>query len=125
MPQLSEYPVAVKVSWSAGRQTTREEDRAYCLLGIFNVAMPLIYGEGSGAFRRLQEEIIKRSNDLSLFAWDSPELAHNQQHAVFLSQRADSADDFVNSRDVIDYNRDPGGFSVTKQWHLALWQRST
>lgn len=66
--QLDSIPVAVKMAWAARRQTTRVEDRAYCLLGMFNIYMPLLYGEGAHAFRRLQEEIIKRSDDLSIFA---------------------------------------------------------
>ncbi|KAI1635567.1 hypothetical protein F4809DRAFT_434118 [Biscogniauxia mediterranea] len=61
-------PVARRMSWAAKRMTTREEDMAYCLLGIFDVNMPMLYGEGSKAFLRLQEEIIKDSNDLSIFA---------------------------------------------------------
>jgi len=56
--------------WGSARQTTRTEDLAYCLLGIFGVHMPLIYGEGIHAFCRLQEEIVKRSNDLTIFAWN-------------------------------------------------------
>lgn len=62
-----------KMSWIAGRKTTREEDIAYCLLGIFDINMPLLYGEGSNAFKRLQEEIIKQSTDHSLFAWQWPQ----------------------------------------------------
>lgn len=62
------------MSWVATRQTTRGEDMAYSLLGIFGVSMSLLYGEGvPAAFRRLQEEIIRTSNDLSIFAWNSPE----------------------------------------------------
>ncbi|KAI8630794.1 heterokaryon incompatibility protein-domain-containing protein [Xylariaceae sp. FL1651] len=57
------------VSWASKRNTTRLEDQAYCLLGIFQVNMPMIYGEGARAFPRLQEEIAKQSCDLSLFAW--------------------------------------------------------
>jgi hypothetical protein len=68
---LSNTAVATKMRWASKRQTTRPEDGAYCLLGIFNVHMPLLYGEGSNAFRRLQEEIAKRSSDLSLFAWQA------------------------------------------------------
>jgi hypothetical protein len=60
---------AKKMSWAALRQTTRTEDVAYCLLGIFDVNMPLLYGEGKKAFIRLQEEIMKVSSDQSLFAW--------------------------------------------------------
>jgi hypothetical protein len=69
---LSEKPVAQKMSWSADRKTTRVEDLAYCLLGIFDVNMPLLYGERQKSFRRLQEEIIKSTADYSIFAWMWP-----------------------------------------------------
>ncbi|KAK4191010.1 heterokaryon incompatibility protein-domain-containing protein [Podospora australis] len=61
--------VAERMSWASKRITTRTEDIAYCLLGIFGVHMPMIYGEHKNAFRRLQEEIIRDQNDLSIFAW--------------------------------------------------------
>lgn len=55
---LSHFSVQERMSWLEKRQTKREEDLAYCLLGVFNVTMPLIYGEGrERAFRRLQKEI--------------------------------------------------------------------
>ncbi|KAF4332166.1 het-domain protein [Fusarium beomiforme] len=60
-------------SWAANRQTTRCEDRAYSLLGIFDVNMPLLYGERDRAFYRLQEEIIKVNEDVSLLAWNCTE----------------------------------------------------
>lgn len=63
--------VAKKMSWASKRETTRVEDLAYCLLGIFNINMPLVYGEGHRAFTQLQEEIIKETNDLTLFAWQA------------------------------------------------------
>ena len=68
-PRHRSCSLARKMSWAAGRETTREEDIAYCLLGLFEVNMPLIYGEGARAFIRLQEEIIKETDDQSLFAW--------------------------------------------------------
>ncbi|KAF2690737.1 HET-domain-containing protein [Lentithecium fluviatile CBS 122367] len=69
---LYNYSVAQKMSWAATRRTTREEDMAYCLLGLFDVNMPLFYGEGARkAFFRLQEAIMRESNDLTLFAWQS------------------------------------------------------
>lgn len=68
---LPTMPVAKRMSWAAYRQTTRQEDIAYCLLGIFDVHMPLIYGEGGNAFTRLQERIIESGNDMSVFAWNS------------------------------------------------------
>lgn len=61
--------IAQRMSWAANRTTTRVEDMAYCLLGLFDINMPLLYGEGSKAFIRLQEEIIQRTNDQSIFAW--------------------------------------------------------
>jgi hypothetical protein len=67
--------IAERMSWAAKRQTSRPEDVAYCLLGIFNVNMPLLYGEGEEkAFIRLQEEIMRQSDDHSIFAWreDAP-----------------------------------------------------
>ncbi|KAK3358656.1 hypothetical protein B0T24DRAFT_660749 [Lasiosphaeria ovina] len=67
---LDEFSVAQRMSWAARRQTTRLEDRAYSLLGVFDIHMPLIYGEGVQAFRRLQEEIIKRVFDMSIFSWE-------------------------------------------------------
>ncbi|GAB1318500.1 Heterokaryon incompatibility domain-containing protein [Madurella fahalii] len=68
--RVDEYTIAQRMSWAANRVTTREEDIAYCLLGIFGINMPLLYGEGIKAFRRLQEEIIKVSDDHSIFAFD-------------------------------------------------------
>lgn len=69
---LSRASISQRMSWFAGRGTTVPEDTAYCLLGLFGVHMPLLYGEGKErAFRRLQEEIMRYSDDHSLFAWKS------------------------------------------------------
>jgi hypothetical protein len=52
------------MSWARKRETKREEDKAYSLLGIFNIHMPLIYGEGKkNAIARLREEIDRRSKN--------------------------------------------------------------
>lgn len=62
--------IAQKMSWAATRRITRAGDVAYCLLGIFDVNMPLIYGEGAKAFQRLQETLCTTyPMDPSLFAW--------------------------------------------------------
>ncbi|KAH8895440.1 HET-domain-containing protein [Thozetella sp. PMI_491] len=66
---LHEASVAQRMSWAARRVTKRKEDIAYCLLGIFGVMMPMIYGEGDQSFIRLQEEIIKHAEDDSILAW--------------------------------------------------------
>ena len=61
--------VAQIISWAAYRTTTRVEDRAYSLMGLLGVNMPMLYGEGKKAFHRLQLEIIRSSDDQSIFAW--------------------------------------------------------
>jgi hypothetical protein len=59
---LFEFGVAERISWAEKRETRRDEDKAYSLLGLFDIHMPLIYGEGiKNAFRRLREEIDKSS----------------------------------------------------------------
>jgi hypothetical protein len=58
------------MSWAASRVTKRKEDLAYCLLGIFDITMPMIYGEGDQAFIRLQEEIARHISDDSILAWN-------------------------------------------------------
>ncbi|TDZ33652.1 Vegetative incompatibility protein HET-E-1 [Colletotrichum spinosum] len=66
---IDEISIAKKMSWFANRTTTRVEDMAYSMLGIMGINMPLIYGEGEVAFRRLQEEIIRNSEDASILLW--------------------------------------------------------
>ena len=68
------FSLAMIMSWASSRVTTRDEDIAYCLLGLFNINMPLLYGEGQRAFVRLQEEIMKQFADQSLFAWNPPSI---------------------------------------------------
>ncbi|RDX47103.1 HET-domain-containing protein [Lentinus brumalis] len=67
--RFTEFSIAQRMSWFGLRETTRPEDEAYCLLGLFDIHMPPLYGEGRNAFRRLQEEILKQSADTTLFAW--------------------------------------------------------
>ncbi|KAL8664086.1 MAG: hypothetical protein Q9202_003378 [Teloschistes flavicans] len=69
---LPSASIATQMSWASHRQTTRLEDEAYCLMGLFDVNMPLLYGEGRKAFRRLQHEIAGSIDDESLFAWQEP-----------------------------------------------------
>lgn len=58
--------VAQRMGWASKRRTTRIEDRAYCLLGLFDVNMPLLYGERENAFARLRKEIMETSDDDSI-----------------------------------------------------------
>ncbi|KAK4169557.1 hypothetical protein QBC43DRAFT_307975 [Cladorrhinum sp. PSN259] len=70
---VGSFCVAERMHWASKRQTTREEDIAYCLMGLFDIHMPTIYGEGGQkAFRRLQVEIMQTSFDQTLFAWRAP-----------------------------------------------------
>jgi hypothetical protein len=61
--------IAKRMSWATTRQTKREDDLAYCLMGLFSVNMSMLYSEGIRAFTRLQEEIMKILDDQSIFAW--------------------------------------------------------
>ena len=72
----SDYLVATRMSWAAKRETSRPEDRAYSLIGLFDISLPMIYGEGEKAFNRLQEEIFWSSPDLSILAWDDTKSGH-------------------------------------------------
>ncbi|KAI1329208.1 HET-domain-containing protein [Xylariaceae sp. FL0255] len=72
--RVGDASISCRMSWFGGRETTKGEDAAYCLMGLFGVNMPLLYGEGGErAFRRLQEEILKYSDDHTLFAWVDPD----------------------------------------------------
>ena len=94
LQEVREASIARRMSWAADRRTTRVEDQAYCLLGLFNITMPLLYGEQDEAFRRLQEELVKRSCDQSIFVWQSE---YDLDHGMF----ARSADQSKNIGDVI------------------------
>ncbi|KAK4182927.1 hypothetical protein QBC35DRAFT_135538, partial [Podospora australis] len=63
---LSDFSIEERMSWVGKRNTTRKEDKAYSLFGIFDVTMPLLYGEGEErAFERLRKKISKHDRDLS------------------------------------------------------------
>ena len=93
---LEHASVAQRMSWASKRETTRIEDIAYSLMGMFGIYMPMLYGEGERAFIRLQEEIMKVSNDHSLFAWRSTE-----DHGGIL---ATSPSAFADSGNIIHKN---------------------
>lgn len=100
-----EASVAAKMSWAARRETTRLEDIAYCLMGLFEVNMPLLYGEGSKAFRRLQEMILQKTSDESLFTWGIGSASAHPLASIWVhrpvSLFAHSPDDFTWSGDII------------------------
>ncbi|KAH5412573.1 hypothetical protein HBI32_128880 [Parastagonospora nodorum] len=82
--------IAQKMSWASKRETTKIEDLAYCLMGIFGVNIPLLYGEGARAFTRLQEEIMRRDYDHSLFSWNNDFTKACRIDIIGVSERAPS-----------------------------------
>jgi hypothetical protein len=100
--ELGYVSIAKRMSWAAHRKTTRKEDIAYCLAGLFDVNMATLYGEGSEkAFRRLQEEIMKDSDDESLFAWTN----EREDQPILQGLLATSPKDFRNSSRYIPDSR--------------------
>ncbi|KAF5591842.1 ankyrin repeat-containing protein [Fusarium pseudocircinatum] len=93
---LETTSIAQRMSWAADRVTTRKEDGAYSLMGIFGINMPLLYGEGDKAFYRLQEEIMRVSDDHSLFAWKA-----TTSHGGLLAPTPAA---FKHSGDIIPWN---------------------
>lgn len=115
---LSQFPIAQRMAWAAGRVTTRIKDTAYCLLGVFGVNIPLIYGEGRLAFRRLQEEIMRtEAADQSILTWVDP----NGKHSIQLL--ADSPAQFAhcyNTRLMRNVNMGPI-YVTSSGVHLTTW----
>lgn len=109
--ELESASVALRMSWACHRETTRKEDIAYCLMGLFDVNMPMLYGEGEKAFIRLQEEIMKHSDDQSLFAWTDLD-APADSHCGLL---ANSPDKFRNSANIMPYQ----GWEPTSPYSIS------
>ena len=105
--------IARRMSWASGRETTRPEDMAYCLLGLFAINMPLLYGEGKRAFIRLQEEIIKAEDDFSIFAWkiDVPFGQTHRTHGLL----AEDPSVFRDSGNIVPYSEDNEPFAMTNK----------
>jgi hypothetical protein len=113
---LQNISVARRMSWAANRQTTREEDIAYCLMGIFDVNMPLLYGEGPKSFVRLQEEILRQIPDETLFAWTATE--SSAQAAPYRGLLATSPAEFRDSSGYVpfqDITASPSQLSITSR----------
>lgn len=106
-----EFCTGEKMSWAANRDTTRREDRAYCLLGLFDVNMALLYGEGNKAFQRLQEEIMKVSSDMSIFLWQGEQSPSNGMLAA-------SPQDFNNVPERLKHPIFRGYFNVSQGWTI-------
>lgn len=107
---LERASVAERMSWASRRKTARMEDIAYCLLGIFQINMPLLYGEGKNSFTRLQEEIAKHSDDQSLFAWSN---MTSDTRSILAASPAD----FEESKNIVPCKSGSvkTGFSITNK----------
>ena len=104
--------ISKRMSWAAKRQTTRPEDTAYCLLGIFDVQMPLLYGEGGAkAFTRLQEEIIRNDGDQTILAW-APKF-EDPDAKSFRAGLAMHPMEFIDAADVVPLPFKEGTYSVS------------
>ncbi|KAK5717379.1 hypothetical protein LTR15_009273 [Elasticomyces elasticus] len=75
--KLNDCTFAQRLSWASGRETKRIEDQAYSLLGILDVIMPPLYGEGSKAFLRLQKVLLSEEGGMTVLAWDSHDLTQS------------------------------------------------
>lgn len=111
-----DFSVAQRMSWAAERTTTRTEDRAYSLLGIFGVNMPLLYGEGNRAFFRLQEEIMKMTDDLSLFAWAGTEAQEVQVGSLLV----ESPSAFLGAGETVSELGGTKGFCMMRRKSLMV-----
>jgi hypothetical protein len=103
--------IAQRMRWASTRKTTRVEDVAYCLLGIFDINMPLLYGEGCKAFIRLQEEIIKRSNDHSIFTWIDRSASRSTYRSFYARSPAEFG--FGSNMESLSMDSDP--YAVTNK----------
>ncbi|KAI0547713.1 HET-domain-containing protein [Xylaria curta] len=104
-----------KMPWLSKRETTRIEDMAYCMLGLFDINMPLLYGEGRKAFWRLQEEIIRASSDHTIFCWTWT----NTVPETWVSMLAPWPDTFVNSSGFVAVSTSDGYESVPTPYSIT------
>ncbi|KAF8845519.1 HET-domain-containing protein [Paxillus ammoniavirescens] len=93
------FSIARKMSWASQRTTTKKEDRAYSLMGVFEITMPIIYGGGENMFVKFQREIMKRSVDQSIFAWAVESASPTATTGLLTSSPA-----YFNEVDKIPYN---------------------
>ncbi|KAK5077403.1 hypothetical protein PMZ80_011240 [Knufia obscura] len=90
---LAQFDEQERLSWTARRETTIEEDAVYCLLGIFDTHMPLIYGEGrQKALARLQREIRISADPALLVASDTPWVVPFERNPRFTGRETQLGD---------------------------------
>ncbi|KAI1352208.1 HET-domain-containing protein [Xylaria sp. FL0043] len=136
---LSAICVAQKMSWARSRQATRVEDIAYSLLGIFDINMPLLYGEEAKAFMRLQSEIIRSCPDLSILAWfdgtmpDENTAVDEEAAGLFSTVLASSPGSFrgchnftkLQNHSLPDFSISNRGIHIRAKFYLAYSNKKT
>jgi hypothetical protein len=114
---IHQKSAAQRMGWASQRETKRLEDRAYSLMGIFNINMPIIYGEGPAkAMKRLQLEILQQTPDQTLFAWGKEKSTNtNPVRTGFLARSPDDFQDcnFFNTGVPLKLSPEILSFSVT------------
>lgn len=104
--RLDDINIASKMRWAANRITTREEDVAYSLMGLFDIQMTLQYGEGKEkAFLRLQMKILQQTGDPSIFAWKGSPTSFGEGLLAPSPKSFDIPD--VDHDDMIEYHLGP------------------
>jgi hypothetical protein len=125
---IREASLAKRIAWAANRETTADEDIAYCLMGLLGVNMPLLYGEGGAkAFGRLQEECIKLKPDQSFLAWLSRP-ANGRRRSSDVNFLACHPKDFEDCNLISLTNDDVAPFSFSNrglQIRLPLFQNQS
>jgi hypothetical protein len=125
--RLAASCVAERISWASQRTTTRDEDMAYSLLGILDVSMPLLYGEGGPkAFQRLQGHVMASTEDYTLFLWGSKmtdlallrswDLALLEQPRAYRTQDAGAVPSFLRAPVENTLANSPRDFRLEKAW---------
>ncbi|KAK4465150.1 conidial yellow pigment biosynthesis polyketide synthase [Cladorrhinum samala] len=110
---LGQACVAQRMFWASSRNTTRAEDRAYSLLGLFDISMPILYGEGlRKAFARLQAEIMKENPDQTILAW-------HPTGATLYRLLAESPGDFRHSMHVAQLQREAAGSATWSSFYMT------
>lgn len=107
---LSSYSIAQKMCWASQRKTTRPEDRTYSLLGILDVNISIVYGEGPRAFLRLQQELLRTTLDDSIFAFANHHNSVVQYYGLMQgsSLLANSLEAFADSHNITLPSRSTG-----------------
>ncbi|KAF2493876.1 HET-domain-containing protein [Lophium mytilinum] len=104
---LCDFNIEKRLSWARKRQTTREEDKAYSLLGIFDIFMPLLYGEGEeNALKRLRKKIEKPKEKRKILEWLSSLSPKAKQIAITSLRQPGTSDWFLHEQAVVDWVND-------------------